>query len=301
MLVAQSDVFRFRLLCLACLILGGLFMQAPQADEGDATEIYRAGFHESAWHFSGSSALCELTHEIPRFGRARFRRLTGEQLSFRIDAYQPVPERIEGVLREVSPPWSHAPADALEQIITIEAGLHPLRLDRRPSGWLFSTLAKGQIGSFDTLDWNDSRKTLRIQLSPINFQQASRAFKQCEQELSQDGFQALRSTAVHFALDVDRLGDEAKRVLKPLSDYVKADSHIKAIRISGHADDQGGARYNLRLSARRAKRVRDYLVQLGVESRLISQRHYGESRPQVRGRTETARAANRRAVIELVR
>ncbi len=109
MSAAQSEPFRCRFLCLACLFFGGLFLQAVEAGEQRvAAEIYGAGLHESAWHFSGSSALCELTHEIPQFGQARFRRLAGEQLSFRIDTYQPVPERIEGVLREVSPPWSHA-------------------------------------------------------------------------------------------------------------------------------------------------------------------------------------------------
>ncbi|MEJ2454585.1 MAG: OmpA family protein [Candidatus Thiodiazotropha sp.] len=301
MSAAQSEPFRCRFLCLTCLFFGGFFLQTIEAGERVAAEIYGAGFHESVWHFSGSSALCELTHEIPQFGQARFRRLAGEELSFRIDTYQPVPERIEGVVRELSPPWGHVPADPLEQIITVESGLHPIRLDRRPSGWLFSTLAKGQVGSFDMLDWNDSRKQLRIQLSPIHFQQASRAFKQCVQELGQDGFRALRSTTVHFDLNVDRLGKEATDVLKRLADYIKADSRIKTIRISGHADDQGAIRYNLRLSARRAKRVRDYLVQMGVERKLLSQRHYGESRPKVRGRTEAARAANRRAEIELVR
>ncbi len=301
MSVEYTDSFRYRLIWLACLITGWLFMQLAGAEEKVAAEIYGAGFHESAWHFSGTSALCELKHEIPQFGLARFRRLAGEELSFHLDSYQPVPERIEGVLREVSPPWSHVPADPLEQIITVESGRHPIRLDRRPSGWLYSTLVKGQIGSFDMLDWNDSRKQLRIQLSPINFQQASRAFKQCTQELSRDGYQTLRSTTVHFALDVDRLGVETKAVLTRLADYIKADSRIKAIHISGHADDQGALRYNLRLSARRAKRVHDFLVQQGVARKLISQRHYGESRPKARGRTESARAANRRAEIELVR
>jgi outer membrane protein OmpA-like peptidoglycan-associated protein len=248
-----------------------------------------------------------LSHEIPRFGQARFRRPAGAELSFRLDSYQPVPERIEGVLREVSPSWSHKAADTLEQIIVVEAGLRPIKLDRRPAGWLLSSLAKGQIGSFDMLDWNDSRKMRHVRLSPVNFQQPYREFKQCLRELgSADnkglaGAGGLDGSIVHFALDGDRLDKAAKETLRAMAERIKADSRITAVRISGHADDQGEVPYNLRLSARRAKRVFDFLRRTGVGRKLMVTHHYGESRPRVRGYTEAARAANRRVEIELIR
>lgn len=294
-------------------LVGFLCVPPVFAEDELAAEIYMADVHESAWHFKGASTLCELSHEIPQFGLARFQRLAGAELSFRIDSYQPVPERIEGVLREVSPPWSHESADKLEQLIVVAAGLRPIQLDRRPAGWLLSSLAKGQLGSFDMLDWNDSRKQRRIRLSPVNFQQPYREFKQCLRELGKVGDPAfkeakvvmgsegLRASTVHFALDVYRLDPEAKGILRGLADYIKTDSSISAVRITGHADDQGKAPYNMRLSARRAKQVYDYLARQGVARKLLSRRHFGESRPKLPGQTEKARAANRRAEIELVR
>lgn len=286
---------------LVWLLFDALFIPSLFAGEELAAEVYMADVHQSAWDFKGSSVLCELSHEIPQFGMARFQRLVGDELSFHIDSYQPVPERIEGALREASPSWSHNLADQLEQIITIGAGLRPIELDRRPAGWLLSALAKGQIGSFDMLDWNDSRKLRQIRLSPVNFQQPYREFKRCLRELNDEGFKGLSESVVHFELDADRLKDEAKATLKNLADYIQADPRITAARIDGHADDQGRTRYNLRLSARRAKRVYDYLLGQGVKRDLLSQHHYGESRPEVRGRTQTARAANRRVEIKLVR
>jgi outer membrane protein OmpA-like peptidoglycan-associated protein len=317
MSVASKANFCTLLCCLPLLLTA---MSAARAQSELAAEVYMADEHESAWHFKGASALCELSHEIPQFGLARFQRLAGEELKFRIDSYQPVPEKIEGTLREASPPWSRLPADTLEQLIVVEPGLQPIKLDRRPAGWLLSALAKGQIGSFDMLDWNDSRKQRRIRLSPVNFQQPYREFKQCLRELGKAGSvgaqgpagisevaekimkgEELRGTVVHFALDVDALDPGAKATLTELADYIRADSRITAVRVAGHADDQGAAPYNLRLSARRAKRVFDYLLQQGVDPRLLSRRHYGESRPKIRGRSEQARAANRRAEIELIR
>ena len=284
----------------AWIALGGLLPWSVFAEELPA-EVYMAEVHQSSWNFEGSRALCELSHEIPQFGVARFQRLAGEELSFRIDSFQPVPERIEGMLREVSPPWHHADSDNLEQLIVVEAGLRPVNLDRRPAGWLLSSLAKGQVGSFDMLDWNDSRKQRQIRLSPVNFQQAYKPFKQCLRELEQGGFAPSGPTSVHFALDVHKLDNRAEGLLGPLADYIKADDRITAVRIAGHADDQGTNRYNLKLSSRRAKAVYDFLAKSGVEKKLMSRRSYGESRPKVRGRSERARAANRRTEVELVR
>ncbi len=296
-----ADARRSWMAGLAWLPLLLLASACGLAGEPLPDEVYMADVHQSLWRFTGSRVQCELSHTIPQFGEARFRQLAGDELRFRIDAFQPVPERIEGVLREAAPPWSHDGVDPLEQLITLEPGRQPIRLDRRPAGWLLSALAKGRIGSFEMLDWNDSRKRRLIRLSPVNFQQAYRDFKQCLLELSQTSVESLNPSTVHFALDKDRLDDQARTTLKDLADYIKADTRIKAVRIAGHADDQGKSRYNLRLSARRAQRVYDYLLEQGVARKLLSKRHYGESRPKLRGRSEKARAANRRAEIELVR
>ncbi|MCU7933046.1 MAG: OmpA family protein [Candidatus Thiodiazotropha sp. (ex Codakia rugifera)] len=265
------------------------------------TQRYAAGMHESVWDFSGSDISCELRHEIPQFGLARFRRIAGDNLHFLVDSYQPIPEKVETVLREVSPPWEHTEPDSLEQMVVIHTGMRPLQLDRKQAGWLLTSLTKGQVGSFDFLDWNDSRRRVQVQLSPVNFQKAYREFKQCLRQLPNNGFTDYRHTVVHFALDVDALDKQAKKQLNQLAAYITADEKINRIMIEGHADDQGGNRYNKRLSARRADHVNRYLVQKGVKSLLMTQRHYGESRPKIAKRTEMARAANRRVKISLQR
>lgn len=276
-------------------------VQAAQAASELAPLVYMAGVHASSWNFSGSRARCELSHEIPQFGHGRFFRIAGEELAFDITSYQPVPERVEAVLREASPEWRPTPPDPLEQIIEMAPGVKPVSLGRRAAGWLLDALAKGQIGSFELQDWNDSRKSLWIRLSPVNFQRPYRRFKACLTQLSDKGFEAFRETSLRFPVDVYKLDAASRERLRVLADYIKADEAITAVHIAGHTDDQGKSRYNLRLSARRAKRARDELVGLGVDSALLSSRHYGESRPKVRGRSEAARAANRRVEIKLVR
>ena len=279
------------------------FCLVPALSQGAAVEpdLYMAGEHESEWTFNGNSAKCELMHEIPRFGTASFLRLAGEELKFKIDSFVPVPEAVDGLLREVSPSWEHTDPDPLIQEVKVKRGMRPLALTRKPSAWLLASLAKGQVGSFDFQDWDDNRKTVHLRLSPVNYQKPYREFRRCLKSLSSKGFEDYRDSEVHFPLDVHLLGRQEQAFLDTLSAFIVADESIREIRIEGHADDQGTRRYNQRLSSRRANSVFDYLVTAGVKADLISRRGYGEVRPKVRSRSESARAANRRAEIQLIR
>lgn len=263
---------------------------------------YMAGMHDSLWSFSGSDFSCELEHEVPQFGVARFRRLAGEHLRFFINSFQPVPESVEGVVKERSPSWEHNPPDPIQHAITIKTGMRPMALPRKQAGWLLTSLTKGQVGSFSFPDWDDSRRQVRVELSPVNFQKPYREFKRCLRQLPKSGgFATLRHSTLNFALDVDRVDGKGEERLNQLAAYINADEKISRITIEGHADDQGSSRYNKGLSARRAANVYDYLKNKGVKDGIMTRRHYGESRPKIAKRTASARAANRRVEIELQR
>jgi outer membrane protein OmpA-like peptidoglycan-associated protein len=279
-----------------------MFMPAVVSGIELEDQLYLAGMHDSTWAFSGSDYSCELRHEIPQFGMARFRRMAGEELQFHIDSFQPVPESVVGVLRERSPAWEHNPPDTLQYQIPIQPGLRPMALKRKQAGWLLTSLTKGQVGSFSFPDWDDDRRQVRVELSPVNFQKPYREFKRCLRQLpSRGGFTALQHSVVHFALDVDQLDEQAKQRLNQLAAYLQADDRIQHVTIEGHADDQGSRSYNKGLSARRAARVYQYLTSKGIKQGLMTKRHYGESRPKIAKRTMRARAANRRVEIKLQR
>jgi sodium-type flagellar protein MotY len=289
------------LLILIFTIMLGLPRFALSAASQLESLIYMAGLHESEWVFAGSDISCELRHQVPQFGQAIFRRIVGSDLNFRLNSFQPIPEKLEGTLREVSPSWEHEAPDELQQLVVIHSGMQPIRLGRKPAGWLLTSLSKGQVGSFGFLDWDDSRRQVFVRLSPVKFQKPYREFKQCLSQLSNESFESLQQTTIFFSLDVDKLNKQAKQILDRLAQYILADEKIVGITIAGHADDQGTRRYNKKLSARRASSVFRYLVSKGVDGGLIKQRYYGESRPAIPKRTEKARAANRRAHISLTR
>lgn len=67
-----------------------------------------------------------------------------------------------------------------------------------------------------------------------------------------------------------------------------------------HTDDIGSDEYNLDLSQRRARTVRDYLAEASLDSSIITTRGYGKSSPRVPAATQEARAKNRRMEIGIV-
>jgi len=267
---------------------------APVADL-----IYMAEVNYAAWAFDSTPIRCELRHEIPDFGMARFLQIAGEPFLFLIDSYQSVPSKRPAELREISPEWEPGPADPLLQSLEIEPGQRPVVLPRQPAAWLLASLAKGQIGSIGFTDWDDRRKQVQLRLSPVNFQRPYRQFRKCLKALPAKGFADYRQSEVRFALDRDTLDGAAKSWLDELADYLKRDGRVQSVRIDGHADDQGRRGYNLKLSERRAEAVRAYLVEQGVEAAKLMTFFYGESRPKVRGRSRLARAKNRRVEIRL--
>jgi outer membrane protein OmpA-like peptidoglycan-associated protein len=82
------------------------------------------------------------------------------------------------------------------------------------------------------------------------------------------------------------------RVVMPLKHY--------SIYVYAYTDDSGTKDYNLQLSARRARAVRDALVQAGIDPSLISTKGFGKSKPLVAGSNPKARAANRRVEIGII-
>jgi OOP family OmpA-OmpF porin len=110
--------------------------------------------------------------------------------------------------------------------------------------------------------------------------------------------EVLRLEGVHFAHAKAVLTPAAKVVLNGVADGLKQrpGAHIE---VAGHTDARGGDAYNRRLSARRAKAVRDYLVSRGVPGDHLTAKGYGESAPVADNATAEGRAKNRRVELRI--
>ena len=70
------------------------------------------------------------------------------------------------------------------------------------------------------------------------------------------------------------------------------------ILIEGHTDDTGSEEFNMALSERRAKAVRDYLIAQGVDASRLTAKWYGETQPKYPN-DEANRAKNRRVELAI--
>lgn len=103
----------------------------------------------------------------------------------------------------------------------------------------------------------------------------------------------IRLNNVFFASNSAELNRTSHSELNRLVLLLKANRSLK-IEIGGHTDNVGSAGANLKLSARRAGAVRQYLLSQGIEKSRISARGYGETKPVASNDNEAGRRLNRR-------
>jgi peptidoglycan-associated lipoprotein len=98
---------------------------------------------------------------------------------------------------------------------------------------------------------------------------------------------------VFFAYDSFSITDEGRHALTSDAEWIKSNPLIQ-LKIEGHCDERGTSAYNLVLGEKRAKAVRNYLVELGVGPQHLSVVSYGKERPFCTEHGEHCYSMNRR-------
>lgn len=103
---------------------------------------------------------------------------------------------------------------------------------------------------------------------------------------------------VYFEWDRSNLTDQAEQVIRQAVRQAE-ECGVASVNIAGHADRSGPASYNVGLSERRARTVRDELVRLGVPASSLSLEAFGESRPAVQTPDGVREPLNRRSEVTI--
>ena len=98
---------------------------------------------------------------------------------------------------------------------------------------------------------------------------------------------------VHFGYDSAEIDSSARDVLSRNAQWLKQNGRAK-VELEGHADSRGTIEYNLGLSAKRAKAVKDGLTGLGIAAERLSTISYGKELPLCQEETDACWARNRR-------
>jgi len=101
---------------------------------------------------------------------------------------------------------------------------------------------------------------------------------------------------VYFDFDKSTVSSDFSAILDAHAKFLNENSGVSVL-VEGHADERGTPEYNIALGERRAKSIVTYLENMGVASSQLTTVSYGEEKPMVKDRSESAFAKNRRAVI----
>ncbi len=104
---------------------------------------------------------------------------------------------------------------------------------------------------------------------------------------------------VYFDVNKAELREESFAELNELLAYMERRSEIR-VEIAGHTDNTGDKGNNRKLSQRRAERVKQYLVNNGIDESRIEAKGYGESRPVADNTTKEGRQKNRRTEVHIL-
>ncbi|NVB42911.1 OmpA family protein [Pseudenhygromyxa sp. WMMC2535] len=105
---------------------------------------------------------------------------------------------------------------------------------------------------------------------------------------------------IQFDLDKATIRSESDSLLRELAALIEQNPQLEQVSIEGHTCNLGSAEYNLDLSERRAKAVRQRLVREGVAAERLSARGYGLTQPLADNDDESGRETNRRVEFRIV-
>lgn len=103
-----------------------------------------------------------------------------------------------------------------------------------------------------------------------------------------------------FAFDKSKITKSSTTDLDKFYELMKKHPAL-LVEVSGHTDNIGKKKYNLRLSKRRAKVVVKYLVKKGIRKKQFVAVGYGDSEPFASNDTESGRQLNRRTEFKVLK
>ena len=150
-------------------------------------------------------------------------------------------------------------------------------------------------------DWDarDRGYVVAVPAGPVSSGWDRRAMHDYGFRQTERGATLTLSEDVLFATDSSSLRPGAVAKLRPLADYLRANSGVR-VSIDGHTDSRGTDAYNEALSLRRADAVRVAFDEMGVTRARFAVDGHGESEPIATNATAAGMQQNRRVEVTLL-
>ena len=169
--------------------------------------------------------------------------------------------------------------------------LQGTRMVNPSSSVTYTATATGPGGSTS----DSARITVRVPAAPVA---PARTSTSATPTVNSSDLFARNVQPIYFDYDKSEIRGDQFSQLNADAAWLKEHREAK-FTIEGYCDERGSEEYNLGLGDRRANRVKEYLIQQGIDSSRIKILSYGEERPICRDETEDCYQRNRRAAFAL--
>ena len=267
--------------------------------QANAITHYQSGISDSEWLLAGDIFSCSLTHPVPNYGEGHFIKEAGEPMKFIL---QPQNEKLgpgQVYIISQAPDWSPGVKPETLDILPYPGYGLTVEVGGKVAERMLTSLDRGRHPVVDGTAWENSRETVEVGLSNINFAPAYNEFRRCLSSLLPVNYDQIARTAALFTTNGVDLTDRIKARLDLVALYVSSDPSVEYIYIDGHIDIIGSRRDNRELSKIRAEKVTAYLLEKGVPAAKIISRYHGERYPSATNNTAQGRERNRRVTIRL--
>ena len=104
---------------------------------------------------------------------------------------------------------------------------------------------------------------------------------------------------VHFNTGSDELSASAQMILKGVAKNLREHPRMR-VEVAGHTDNTGSDAINQQLSLNRARSATKYLVDLGINTKVLTTRGYAATQPIASNESQEGRSQNRRVEMRFV-
>jgi len=276
-----------------------LMLMTVQAQAG--IRQYSADLNSSNWQLADDSRLqCTLAHQIPHYGQARFSAKASRHLNmeFELDMMILPDSYSLAQVRSESPKWRPGYGGRVLADMKLYKQFNP-SLPKKIAWTMLSELEQGMSPTFYYNDWHSEQDEISVGLSTARFKSAYRNFVTCVGSLLNYNFEDIAYTVLNYQSNSDKFTKASQRRIDMIREYLSLDPDLALVLVDAYSDSYGGRWSNLKLSEKRALKIRDYFVSNGIDASRIEATGYGEKRHISSNDTTLGRGKNRRVVIQM--
>ncbi|MBA7581109.1 Peptidoglycan-associated lipoprotein [subsurface metagenome] len=112
-------------------------------------------------------------------------------------------------------------------------------------------------------------------------------------------FNRLKFPDIRFVFDKTIIVPDTDKGLEDVISFLEKYPHT-GINITGHTDSLGSDAYNIDLSIRRAEKIKNLMVEEGINAKRIFIQGKGENLPRISNKNQEGRSLNRRVEFKLI-